>query len=151
MKWLLMATALVVTPAMAQVKIENAWARATPPGASLGVGYMTIRNGFGAFDRLIAVSSPAAGKVEMHVTVQDGEVSRMREVKGYEVPARGTFELAPGGAHLMFVDIKAPFKEGGKVPLVMRFEKAGEVKTELAVRPLGASGPERGREHMHQH
>ena len=145
MKLLLLAAALITTPAFAQVKIENAWARATPPGATLAVGYMTIRNGLGAFDRLIAVSSPAAAKVEMHVTVQDGEVSRMREVKAYEVPARGTLELAPGGSHLMLVDIKAPFKAGDKVPLVLRFEKAGEVKTQLAVRPLGTSS----HEHMH--
>ena len=146
MKLLLAAAALMATPAFAQVTIDNAWARATPPGATMAVGYMTIRNGLGAFDRLIAVSSPAAAKVEMHVTVQDGQVSRMREVKAYEVPAKGSFALAPGGAHLMLVDIKAPLRAGDKVPLLLRFEKAGAVKTELAVRPLGAAS-----EPMHHH
>ena len=146
MRLLLLAAMLAAAPAMAQVQIENAWARATPPGAKVAAGYMTIRNG-GAADRLVSVSSPAAAKVETHTTVKDGDVSRMREVKGYVVPAKGTLELAPGGSHLMLVDIKAPLKEGDKVPLVLRFEKAGEVKTELSVRPLGATG----REHMHHH
>ena len=67
-----------------------------------------------------------------------GDVMRMREVKGYELPANGSFELKPGGAHLMLVDIKRPLKEGEKVPVVLRFEKAGEVKTELAVQGMGA-------------
>jgi copper(I)-binding protein len=139
-----MAAALAAAPAMAQVTIENAWARATPPGASIAAGYLTIRNA-GAADRLVSASSPAAAKVETHVTTKEGDISRMREVKGYDVPAKGTLELGPGGSHLMLVDIKAPLKAGEKVPLVLRFEKAGEVKTELAVRPLGSSA------HGHMH
>jgi copper(I)-binding protein len=58
------------------------------------------------------------------------------------VPAKGKVELAPGASHLMLVNVKAPLKAGDKVPLVLRFEKAGEVKTELAVRPLGAASHE---------
>ena len=65
---------------------------------------------------------------------------RMREVKAYDIPAKGGFELKPGGAHLMLVDLKAPLKDGSKVPMTLRFEKAGEVKVELQVRALGASG-----------
>jgi hypothetical protein len=133
MKYLLLAAALISSPAVAQIKIDNAWARATAPGAKIAAGYMVIRNGGATADRLIGVSSPAAEKVETHVTVKDGDVFRMREVKGYDIPPKGSFELKPGGAHLMFVNIKAPFKEGAKVPLTLRFEHAGEVKTELPV------------------
>jgi copper(I)-binding protein len=133
MRWLFLFAALAASPALAQIKIENAWARATAPGAKIAAGYVTIRNDSALPDRLVGVASPAAEKVEMHVTIKDGEVFRMREVKGYDVPARGSFELKPGGAHLMFVNIKAPFKEGGKVPLTLRFERAGEVTTELSV------------------
>jgi copper(I)-binding protein len=93
-----------------------------------------------AADRLIGASSPASARVELHVTEKKGDVLRMREVKSYDIPARGGFELSPGGAHLMLVDIKAPFKEGAKIPLTLRFEKAGELKVELQVRALGASG-----------
>jgi hypothetical protein len=76
---------------------------------------------------------------------------RMREVPGYEVPGRGRVELKPGGAHLMLVDIKRPFKAGEKIPLTLRFEKAGEVKVELQVRATGTSGDSSGEHKMQMH
>jgi copper(I)-binding protein len=118
------------------IKIEDPWSRATAPGAKVGAGYMKITSDVA--DRLVGAASPAAQRVELHVTVKDGDVMRMREVKAYDIPAKGGFELKPGGAHLMLVDLKAPLKEGTKVPLTLRFEKAGEVKVELQVRALGA-------------
>ena len=138
MKWIVLTLAVVATSASAQVRIDDPWTRATPPGAKVGAGYMKITST--AVDRLIGASSPAAARVELHVTEKKGDVMRMREVKVYDIPARGSFELSPGGAHLMLVDLKAPLKEGAKVPLTLRFEKAGEVKVELQVRALGASG-----------
>jgi copper(I)-binding protein len=129
---------LVSTSVFSQVTIEGAWSRATPPGAKVAAGYLTIRNAGASADRLVAASSPAAARVETHVIEKQGEILRMREVKGYEVPAKGSFELKPGGPHLMLVDIKAPLKEGEKLPVTLRFEKAGEVKAELEVRALGA-------------
>jgi periplasmic copper chaperone A len=131
---------LAASAAQAQITVQEAWARATPPGAKIAAGYLTVRNA-GAADKLVSASSPAAERVETHVTMRDGDISRMREVKGYEVPARGTLELKPGGSHLMLVNIKAPLKEGTSVPLTLRFEKAGEIKTELQVRPLAGSDP----------
>jgi copper(I)-binding protein len=116
------------------VVIENAWSRATPPGAKIAAGYMTIENKSGSADRLVGASSPLAAKVQTHVTMRDGDIMKMREVKGYAVPANGSYELKPGGAHLMLVGIKRPFKNGDKVPLVLRFEKAGDVKVEMPVR-----------------
>ena len=136
MRHLFFLAALAATPAMAQITIENAWTRATPPGAKIAAGYMVIHNAGTAPDRLIGVSSPAAEKVEMHVTAKDGDVLRMREVKGYDIPAKASYELKLGGSHLMFVNIKAPFKEGDKIPATLKFEKAGELKSQLDVRPL---------------
>jgi copper(I)-binding protein len=130
--------ALVSTSVFSQITIENAWSRATAPGAKVGAGYMVLHNKAAAADRLIGASSPAAARVETHVIEKQGEVLRMREVKGYAVPAKGSFELKPGGAHLMLVDIKAPLKEGDRVPLTLKFEKAGEVAVELRVERLGA-------------
>ena len=147
MRLLLCVVLLAAAPAWADVKIENAWTRATPPGAKIAAGYMTIRNASASADRLVAASSPAA-RVETHVTIRDGDISRMRPVEGYDIPANGTFELKPGGAHLMLMDLKAPLKEGERVPLVLRFQGSGEVRVELEVRPLGAMG---GMPGMHGH
>jgi len=81
----------------------------------------------------------------MHVTLKEGDVFRMREVKAYDIPARGSFELKPGGAHLMFVSIGAPFKEGEKIPVTLRFQRAGELKAEFQVGRLADAGPSHGK------
>ena len=130
---------LVSTSVFSQVTIENAWSRATPPGARVGAGYMVLHNKAAVADRLVGASSPAAARVETHVIEKQGEILRMREVKGYAVPAKGSFELKPGGPHLMLVDIKAPLKEGDRVPVTLKFEKAGEVAVQLRVERLGAT------------
>ena len=121
----------------AQIQIEKPWARATAPGAKVAGGYMVIRNAGAAVDRLVSASSPAAAKVELHVHINDNGVMKMREVPGYDVPAKGMFELKPGGAHLMFMDIKRPFKEGEKLPVKLKFENAGEISAEFHVARIG--------------
>ena len=135
---LVLLAPLLAAPAWAQVEIHEPWIRATPPGAKLAAGYMMIHNGAAQPDRLVGGSSPAAAKVETHVSVKDGDIMRMRQVKGYDIPARGSFELSPSGAHLMLVDLKQPLKEGDKVPVTLRFERAGEVKVDFQVRALAA-------------
>ena len=132
--------ALLATPVLAQIEIENAWARATPPGAEIAAGYMTIRNKSSSPDHLIRVASPLAARVEMHVHIHDGDVMRMRQVKGYDIPANGSLELKSGGAHLMFVDIQRPFKEGEKIPVTLRFERAGEKRVVFIVGRIDATG-----------
>ncbi len=124
----------VATPVLAQVTIEQAWSRATPPGTTIAAGYMKIENKGRAADRLLAVISPLAARVETHVTMKEGGIMKMRPVEGYEIPAAGSFELTPGGAHLMFVGIKRPFKAGDRMPATLRFEKAGEIKAQFEVR-----------------
>ena len=140
MRYLALLLLLAAPPALSQVQVEKAWARATAPGAKVAAGYMIVRNQAEAADRLVSVTSPAAERVETHVTVRDGDIMRMREVKGYELAPQGTLELKPGGAHLMFVDIRAPFREGERVPATLRFEKAGEVRVEFHVGRLTAQG-----------
>ena len=132
---------LSATPAQAQVEIEKPWARASVPGAKVAGGYLTIVNRGSAPDKLVGASTPAAARVETHVHVMQGEVMKMREVPGYAIPAGGRFELKPGGAHLMFVDLKRPFREGEKIPVKLRFERAGELEVEFSVAAMGASAP----------
>jgi copper(I)-binding protein len=142
MRYLALALALVASPALAQVEIDQPWARATAPGAKVAAGYMVIRNKAASADRLVGASSPAAARMETHVTMRDGDIMRMREVQGYDIPAGGSFELKPGGAHLMFVDIKQPFKEGERIRATLKFERAGEVSVEFHVGRL--AGPRHG-------
>jgi copper(I)-binding protein len=141
MKSIALALMLFAGSAWSQVEIAEPWIRATPPGARVAAGYMTIRNKSAQPERLVGGSSQAAAKVETHVSMKDGDIMRMREVKGYDIPAKGSFELKPNGSHLMLVDLKRPLKEGDKVPVVLKFENSGEVKVDFEVRPLSAASP----------
>lgn len=125
--------------ARAQMQIDKPWTRATAPGANVAGGYMLIRNAGATGDRLVSASSPASARVELHVHINDNGVMKMRQVAGYDVPAKGSFELKPGGAHLMFMDIKRPFKEGEKVAVKLKFEKAGELNAEFQVGGMGGA------------
>lgn len=145
MYWIALGAALVAGSAWAQKKdsleIDAPWTRATPPGASVAGGYASIRNRGAAPDTLVSASSPAADHVELHIMSMEGGVMRMQQVPSLEVPAGGELALKPGGAHLMFIGVKAPFKTGEKVPVKLRFEKAGEVEVQLDVGTMGGSAP----------
>jgi periplasmic copper chaperone A len=144
----LLAVLLIASPALARdyklgaLQIRDAWARATPPTAPSGGGFLSITNTGTTPDRLISAKSPAADMVQVHEMKMDGNVMRMREVeKGLEIAPGATVTLAPGGLHLMMMGLKAPFKKDEKVPVTLVFEKAGSIDVELAVMPMGASPP----------
>mgnify|MGYP003576380288 CR=1 FL=1 len=123
------------------VELEGAYARAMLPGQPVGGGFVTLRNGGSVDDRLISVSSPAAGTVELHEMAMQGEVMRMRKLnEGIPLPAGETVELKPGGLHLMFMQVEKPFKEGDSVPVTLTFQKAGSVDIVLPIRAAGPAG-----------
>jgi copper(I)-binding protein len=124
------------------IEIGHPWSRATPPTAEAGGGFLAITNTGTTPDRLIAVKSPAADKVEIHEMKMDGNIMRMREVeKGIEIPPGATVELKPGGFHVMFMGLRAPFAKDAKVPLTLVFEKAGSIDVDLMVQAMGAQPP----------
>jgi copper(I)-binding protein len=124
------------------LQILHPWTRATPGGAQAGGGFMKLVNTGAAPDRVVSARSPAADKVEIHEMKMDGNIMRMRELeKGLEVPAGGTVELKPGGYHIMFMGLKAPFAAKTRVPLTLVFEKAGTIELELDVEAMGAAQP----------
>jgi copper(I)-binding protein len=120
--------------------IEHPWARATPLGAKVGGGYLTILNPEAESDRLVAATADVAGRVEIHeMAVVDG-VMRMRPLEnGVEVPAGGSVALKPGSYHLMLMDLTRPLKEGESFSGTLTFEKAGKIEVTFAVAPIGAS------------
>ena len=123
------------------LKIAHPWSRATPPGAKVAAGYVTISNA-GAADRLLSVSAEIAGRTEIHeMAVTDGIMTMRQLENGVAVPAAGEARLAPGGLHLMFMDLKRQPKQGESFAGTLVFEKAGEVKVEFAVEAIGATAP----------
>jgi len=140
--------------ARAQASVAEPWARSTATGQKAGGGFMTLKGGAQA-DRLLGGSTPLAERVELHTMSMDGNVMRMRQVEGIDVPAGQTVALAPGGLHVMFMGLKEELKPGAKVPLTLNFERAGTVQVQVEVRdraapaPGGASGAAAGGSHKH--
>jgi copper(I)-binding protein len=122
--------------------ISQAWTRATPGGAKTGGGFLTIENKGSAADKLIGASADAAGKIEVHEMAMNGGVMKMRPLEsGLAIEPGKTVKLAPGGYHLMMMDLKNPLKEGDKLPVTLQFEKAGKVAVTLDVEGVGGKGP----------
>jgi periplasmic copper chaperone A len=119
--------------------ISDPWSRATPKGASVAAGYMTIRNTGSTPDRLVEGSSDVASKFEVHEMKMEDGVAKMRPVKGgLEIKPGETVELKPGSFHVMFVDLKKPLSAGDHVKATLVFEKAGPVSIDYDVRAMGS-------------
>ncbi len=126
---------------LGNLTISAPMARATPPHAPVGGGFLTITNGGDEDDRLIAASTPVAGRVEIHEMKMDGDVMRMRPlVDGLPIPAGQTVVLEPGGYHLMLMDLTDALTEGDTFELSLTFEKAGEVTVTVDVGPRDMRG-----------
>jgi periplasmic copper chaperone A len=114
--------------------------RATPGGAKVGAGYLTIRNSGSSPDRLVSIESPSADSVQVHSTNREGDVVRMIErPRGISIPAGGEVGLASGGEHLMFQGLKAPFKVGETVMGTLVFERTGRMPVTFIVEPIGGA------------
>ena len=125
-----------------QLLIDQAWTRATPGGAKVGAGYMSIINHGDAADRLIAVKSDIAERVEIHTMTMQGGVMRMRQLEdGLVLAPKSITELKPGGYHVMFIGLKKPITKGEEIKVQLTFEKAGAVDLTLAAAAIGAKSP----------
>lgn len=126
---------------LGDIGISGQFTRATPPGAKIAGGYLTLNNDGAQDDRLIGASSPVAGSIEIHEMTMQGDVMKMRALPdGVPLRAGQTVELKPGGYHLMMMDLTQPLTEGESVPLTLTFENAGEVQLSLPVGAINAKG-----------
>jgi hypothetical protein len=118
-------------PAAAQVTVADAWIRGTVAQQSGTGAFMRITSVQPA--RLVQASSPVAGVVEIHEMTMQGDVMRMRAIDALDLPAGRTVELAPGGLHVMLMDLKRPLHEGDIVPITLVIERGGQSeKVELS-------------------
>lgn len=140
--------ALVAAPALAQVSVADAWVRGTVPGQKATGAFMQITSPTDS--ALVAAASPAAKIVEIHEMKMDGGVMRMKAVDRVPLAAGKPVALAPGGYHVMLMDLKLPLQKDTTIPLTLRFKNAKgvESKTELKV-PVSQMAPGAMAEHKH--
>lgn len=117
-----------------KITVENAWARPLPPVVESAELYMVIRNRGTDPDRLIAASSPVCGMMMLYERFRTpkGTMS-MRETGPIAVPAGQRVELKVSGHHVMCMERKREFKAGVTFPLMLKFEKSGDVKVQLTI------------------
>lgn len=122
-KALLLATAFFSSMASANTEImtHHEYARATPPNAPTSAVFTQIMNK-GEQDRfIVSASTSAAGKVELHDVIKEGDVMKMRQITRIKVPATGKVELKPGSLHIMLFDLKKPLVEGETIDVEITF------------------------------
>ena len=110
----------VVLAAAAQAQpasVKDAWVRAPAPGQKVAGVYMEIVSRTNT--ALVAVASPVAARAELHSMALEDGVMRMRLLERIELPAGAAVKLAPGGLHVMLIDLKQPLQRGEKVPLTL--------------------------------
>jgi len=136
--WLLALLALsaVIGSGLAwasELKVENAWVRATAPGQKVAGAFMDLTASRSM--RLVAAESDAARVLELHTMRMDNGVMVMRQVREIELPAGRKVELKPGGLHIMLIDLVAPVREPGPIPLrlVLRDDNGGEQRVDVAL------------------
>ena len=122
------------------IEVTHAWARATATMAKTGAVYFMVANKGTEDDRLVGASTSVADKAQLHETIADKGVMKMRPVAALEVKAGGEAMLEPGKMHLMLVGLKAPLKIGQHFPVTLTFEKAGAVEVTVTVEKPGAAG-----------
>jgi copper(I)-binding protein len=146
-------TAAIPRPAMymaGDIMLLQPWSRATPPGATTGVGYLTVMNHGSSPDTLLGGSTPVAAKLEIHQTLMTGGIVTMRPApEGVTIPPGAAITLKPegGGYHIMLSGLKTPLKTGSPLPATLNFAKAGPVHVEFSVEAIGALAPATHGEH----
>ncbi len=139
----------VTTPATAHeervgaITIVHPRSRPVAQGQN-GVIYLDMRNEGEADDRLLAVDTPLATKVELHESTMEDGIHRMEKVESIALPAGATVALAPGGLHVMLIGLKFALFAEETIPVTLSFERAGDVTVSVSVEAGMGHGDESG-------
>lgn len=112
------------------LELGPAWSHASSWDATAREVYLEIHDRGGEGDRLSGARSPLAWRVDLQTTVRIGDARRVMDLVSFGIPAGGTLTLKPDGNHLTLVGLRQPVTAGQRIPLILRFEKAGEIRLE---------------------
>ncbi len=108
----------------ALVTIQEAWARPSHPGSTVGAAYMTLTSSKDA--SLVDVKADVSDSVEIHSMSMENGVMKMRMLDSLDLSAGKPYQLSPGGFHLMLFDLKKPLRVGDSVNFVLSFKLANK-------------------------
>lgn len=131
-----------------ELEIAHPWSQELPPNAPTVAAYFVIHNEGKTADRLLSVDTPIAGEAQLHEHQMQNDVMKMQHVSNVEIPAGGEITFAPMAYHVMLLNLKdrSLLSDGKRFPMTLHFEKAGDVKVEVAVQK---QAPDDMQAHMH--
>jgi copper(I)-binding protein len=133
------------------LRFEQAWARASIGAAKAGAAYLTIVNHGETVDRLVGAATPVAKHAGLHTHLLEEGVMKMRPLEAVEVAPGAPAVFKPGGLHVMLMGLRRPLKEGETFPLVLTFQKAGEIEIQIKVLAATSMGYDPHMEHHEGH
>jgi copper(I)-binding protein len=137
MRWMSLAIVLF-TAALAlahvQLEVRDAYVPQPPPGQTMGVVFMTVRNRTSNALSLLGVRSDVASKCELHTHVHADGRMRMEAVRSVLLPAGRDTEFRPGGLHVMLFGLKRALRSGDQVPLTLELSDGTTLRAVANVR-----------------
>lgn len=119
--------------------VDDAWVRLPAVPGRPAAAYAILSPG-SSDDALIGITTPAAGRVELHESMNGhGGMAGMRPLQRLPLPRDRTAALKPGGAHAMLFDLTGDPRAGSTIPLTFRFDRQGDVT--VTARLVGAGDP----------
>lgn len=146
-----LASVLLTTSALAgDVMVHDAWVRAMPPSARALPLYLTLHNGADKPHALVAFSTND-GRVELHQSIQEGEMIRMARLERIEIASNAMLSLAPMGLHGMILEMSRVPEEGETLKLTAHFDDGSESQIEARVKKAVAENAAADQSHAHHH
>jgi hypothetical protein len=122
------------------VTVGEAWARASPGAATTGAAYVTLM-GADQPDGLLGASTPVAATAEVHETINDNAIMKMRPVAVVPIPPHQVVTFSPGGYHIMLMGLKHNLVAGESFPLTLTFTHTAPVTVYVKVQAVGHGAP----------
>jgi copper(I)-binding protein len=135
-------------PADAWLAVRDPWIREAPPTAKVLAAYMIIENQGDRDAEITAITSPDFGHTELHQTLVEDGIARMKPVEKLTIPAAGSVSLEPGGMHLMLFDPGRVLRAGDTVVLEIQPRDGNRLKSAV---PVIRNGAGEDPHHHHQH
>ena len=129
--------------------IEDAWVRALPPTQSVTSAYLSVTNPGSAPVAIIGGEAELAGEVQIHTTRDVDGYMRMERLQQLELPPGGSARLAPGGVHLMLMQLQRMPAVGERLRLCLILSSGQSACTEAEVKKSADAGPRDHHEHHH--
>lgn len=129
------------------LEIRDAWVRESIGSAKTAAGFLELHNGGQEAVTVTGISCESAERAQLHTTVRDGDVMRMRPIESIAIAPGETVPLQPGGMHIMFMGVDEPLRPGMQVDLTLTLSngRAGHLK--VPVRALNANAVQGSPQH----